>query len=198
MTMGSFWVVCIIFSAPDNVNIQRLSFTFSRALRGLPTNTTEVNIMEHLLRTNRYSLVQLLFAFTPACTSLITKCKWQNVLVPPEQVFAKKLTNEGVCCVADPSRLIKMKVPTILNLGAKRKLDMVLDCSNGTVSHGCTMYTKYRGEDWIVPKFLASGNIYYGELSFTYEKDNNEQNLVSSSCVATEGYSQRQCKVRQC
>ncbi|KAL4721530.1 hypothetical protein ACJJTC_003324 [Scirpophaga incertulas] len=90
--------------APDNVNIQRLSFTFSRALRGLPTNTTEVNIMEHLLRTNRYSLVQLLFAFTPACTSLITKCKWQNVLVPPEQVFAKKLTNEGVCCVADPSR----------------------------------------------------------------------------------------------
>ncbi|CAH0397400.1 unnamed protein product [Chilo suppressalis] len=91
--------------------------------------------------------------------------------------------------------LSKVKLPAMFRLDKNGKLDLVLNCYDGSRLNGCEFFTKYMSEEWVTPLTLSAGRMYFAELVATFEKDINDEKLLVGTCVSDAGYSQRQCFV---
>lgn len=86
--------------------MRRLTHTFTRILEGKETERDNLLLLEQLLDANSVTVLEALDSAMPPCYRLTTLCRWQNTVMPCEDLFHWELTQFGVCCVMQPSRYI--------------------------------------------------------------------------------------------
>ncbi|KAI8439878.1 hypothetical protein MSG28_001344 [Choristoneura fumiferana] len=119
----------------DKAVVRRLTHTFTRILEGKETERDNLVLLEQLLDANNVTVLEALYSSMPPCYRLTTLCRWQNTVMPCEDLFHWELTQFGVCCVMQPSRMNNLKKESAWD--SIKQLELVLRCSNKTFFYGC-------------------------------------------------------------
>ncbi|KAF9411515.1 hypothetical protein HW555_009707 [Spodoptera exigua] len=184
--------------SPNSTLTEQIPSSLARALAGKSTLKDQLLLLDNLLTISNTTLAHMMMNYAPNCDEeMIIKCRYQKRMVPCQQLFEKKLTYWGVCCVMRPEKLLpKFNRGLVKKSPTMQSLELVLQCRRGSNASICQFVTFYKGEDWVQPNILHPSNYYMAHLVFTLIP-NEPTSLVETTCLHDPDYSRTLC-MRRC
>ncbi|KAJ8724742.1 hypothetical protein PYW07_015700 [Mythimna separata] len=174
--------------------------TLARLLTGQSTAKDQLVLLDEILTAHNVTLTQVMMNFTQGCDAYTKRCRYQKKALPCGQLFTKELTYWGMCCVMRANKLPNVRSGLLAQPHSTQIVELVLQCTHGSVLYGCQFVSYYRGQEWVEPETLFAGYYYMAQLRFTTILENqssNSHSLVEDACVHDRNYSRVIC-MRRC
>ncbi|KAJ2938818.1 hypothetical protein O0L34_g18443 [Tuta absoluta] len=184
---------------PYQVDLPSMFYTI---LRGKTLTPIQVDFLEQVLARHNMTLVEALFHVTSPCEFFLRICRWRSHVVPCQHLFYKEITEWGICCLTR-TEILNVDYDDVDDaLITNPNLDLLIQFSDNSDPNGFEFYTKYEGEQEVLPVALTRGYNYLAQLTYVEIKDSSKEKLIDLDCVSAKGYSAEmcmiKCKERQC
>ncbi|KAF9813186.1 hypothetical protein SFRURICE_015675 [Spodoptera frugiperda] len=178
----------------NTTQTEQIPSSLARVLDGKSTLSGQLEILDDLLASSNTTLADMMMSHAPNCDEdMIIKCRYQKRMVPCQQLFEKRLTYWGVCCVMRPDKLLpKFNKGLVSKSHTMQSLELVLQCKRGFYPTVCQFLTYYKGEEWVQPIILHPRHYYMAHLVFTLIPDESTS-LVETACSHDPDYSRTRC-----
>ncbi|KAH9633926.1 hypothetical protein HF086_009739 [Spodoptera exigua] len=125
--------------SPNSTLTEQIPSSLARALAGKSTLKDQLLLLDNLLTISNTTLAHMMMNYAPNCDEeMIIKCRYQKRMVPCQQLFEKKLTYWGVCCVMRPEKLLpKFNRGLVKKSPTMQSLELVLQCRRGSYASIC-------------------------------------------------------------
>ncbi|KAI5643589.1 amiloride-sensitive sodium channel domain-containing protein [Phthorimaea operculella] len=135
------------------------------------------------------------FNVTDPCEFFMRVCRWRSRLVPCNQLFYKEMTEWGICCLTR-TELFNSAEDDVDDTFINQSLDLLIQFSDKSDPNSFEFYTKYEGEQAVLPVALTRGYSYRAQLTYVEIKDSSKEKLIDLDCVSAKDYSPEMCMIK--
>ncbi|CAB3241296.1 unnamed protein product [Arctia plantaginis] len=185
------------FFSENETENQRIPRILARLLTGKFISKDQLLFLDDFLVNRNLNLSEIMLNYEPSCSQHTKRCRYQETIVPCEELFQSEMTTSGTCCVIDPKKWKNLSESFEARTHTTQILDFVLQYTQGSKDYGCELITMYDNEEDNGSDFLLPGNLYMAYQKFIVIFNNpGPDNLMEITCDRRKGYSMTSCMLK--